>query len=72
MSARRQKQALVAAFNYLFIGAVCREWQTVYAGIGDQKVLCLHVMAKDTGAVAMLIPPCTALLFHRQRQQTGM
>jgi hypothetical protein len=24
--------------NWLFLGAVCREWQLVYAGIADQQV----------------------------------
>jgi hypothetical protein len=29
--------------HWIFLGAVCREWEAVYAGIGDCKVQCINV-----------------------------
>eukprot|EP00953_Heterococcus_sp_UTEX-ZZ885_P002832 2051-Heterococcus_DN1.PRE.2 len=58
VTTRRQKQAActplrdagvlqrIFAFlpgNYLFIGAVCREWQAVYTSMRDQKVRCVDI-----------------------------
>eukprot|EP00953_Heterococcus_sp_UTEX-ZZ885_P038818 19914-Heterococcus_DN1.PRE.1 len=57
--------------NWLFVGCVCREWEAVYAGLKDQRVLHLSIYdgrgwrtygAKSTRYGAAVASPATAKL----------
>jgi hypothetical protein len=90
VTTRRQKQAACTPLrdagvlqriftflpgNYLFIGAVCREWQVVYAGMADPNVCCFDIEgylrpwkacnSTTTMYSAVVASPATVRLAHQ-------
>jgi hypothetical protein len=57
--------------QWLFLGAVCKEWEALYASIADQRLCSLKVHIRKQLVSAAPKPSCVALQLPRLRQLSG-